>query len=210
MLNTAVSIHTPWGMSQSIETIAEGMEFISCAGHGGIRLSAALNSQVPDWLKSLTFNRQGFNGWYEEDCDWCIPVILFARQAGRWARNKGHNGFIDEAYRAFNCFHLSKIKVPMVGDEADARGLKGLYLGLYHGRDTVEKDMDDWGDRGPLIGPLKSFRVVYMTDIHLAFENYLDALKYGFRLNQAELTVKADCVAYRDRFYGDWQVLQYE
>jgi hypothetical protein len=30
-----------------------------------------------------------------------------------------------------------------------------LYLELYHGRDNVNDDMDDWGFDGPIIGPLE-------------------------------------------------------
>jgi len=210
MLNTTeTAIHTPWGMSQGIEPIVNGIDFISCAGHGGIRVSPALNSQIPGWLKDMTFNRQGWQGWYEEDCDWGIPIIVFAALAERQARRTGKSGLIEDAYRVFNRFHSSEIKLPMVGNKADEKELKGLYLGLYHGRETVEKDIDNWGDNGPLIGPLKNIRVVYMTDIQLEFENRWDALKYGLRLDQAELTVKADCVAYRNIFYGDWKIHQY-
>jgi len=208
MMNTATAIQTPWGQSQGVDVIAPGIEFVSTASHGGIRLSGQRNNQNPMWLKQLTFNEQGKTGWYEEDCDWCIPVIVFSREAGRWARNQGRHDLLDEAYRFFRRYHLPKVDVPEIGGGQVESS--GLYLGLYHGRDSVDKSMDDWGSRGPLIGPLRSFTVTYMADIRLAFENHLDALKYGFRVDQAELIVKEDCIEYREIFYGDWQVSMYE
>jgi len=208
-----VAVHTPWGLSQDREEVFPGAEFISTAGHGGLYLSCEVNSQIPAWLQKLTFNQQGRSGWYEEDCDWCIPVIIFSRKFIRWSKNKrlatkGQN-FIDDAYRSFNTYHLPKIMETMVPGYRDPEPSKlkeGLYLGLYHGRDSIDKDMNDWGKPGPLIGPLKSFTVTYVTNIRLAFEDHLDALKYGFKLDEAELTIKEDCIEYRDIFYSDWQV----
>lgn len=43
-----------------------------------------------------------------------------------------------------------------------------VYLHLFHGRDTVDQDMDDWGFDGPVIGPLDYAHITYMTDIKFA------------------------------------------
>jgi len=40
------------------------------AGHGGFKLDPALNAQVPEVCR-----RRG--GWYEEDCEWAIPFLVF-------------------------------------------------------------------------------------------------------------------------------------
>jgi hypothetical protein len=44
---------------------------VGTPSHGGFKLPRALNALVPE-----TWRRAG--GWYEEDCDWCIPVCVFA------------------------------------------------------------------------------------------------------------------------------------
>lgn len=63
-------MHTPWGKSQDQEKITRGINFYSTAGHGGYKVSAKLNEQIPDFMRNE-------DGWYEEDCEWCIPAIIF-------------------------------------------------------------------------------------------------------------------------------------
>lgn len=65
---------TPWGKAQYVYlTIPGQIAFVSTAGHGGIKLSRKMNAQVPDYMR-----RKG--GWYEEDCEWAIPFVVFASQ----------------------------------------------------------------------------------------------------------------------------------
>lgn len=61
---------TPWGSSQSVETVAPGIQFVSTAGHGGFKLSPALNRKVPNYMRSE-------DGWYEEDTEWAIVATVF-------------------------------------------------------------------------------------------------------------------------------------
>lgn len=63
-------MNTPWGVAQDIEPILEDMVFVSTAGHGGLHLDAARNRRMPEYLR-----RRG--GWYEEDCEWCLPCVVF-------------------------------------------------------------------------------------------------------------------------------------
>jgi hypothetical protein len=63
-------MYTPWGPSQETYPVIAGMVFVSTASHGGVKLDAARNRQMPEYLR-----RPG--GWYEEDCEWCLPVIVF-------------------------------------------------------------------------------------------------------------------------------------
>jgi hypothetical protein len=63
-------MNTPWGPSQEIEGIIDGIEFVSTAGHGGLKLDPAHNRRMPEYLR-----RRG--GWYEEDCEWCLPAVVF-------------------------------------------------------------------------------------------------------------------------------------
>lgn len=68
-------MHTPWGEAQSAEVLAPGIVFYSTASHGGIRLSAERQRQLPagitNWLDTYE--------WWEEDCDWVVPYLFFAR-----------------------------------------------------------------------------------------------------------------------------------
>lgn len=69
-------MNTPWGTSQSIHQIADGIESVSTAGHGGIHLSRLrikeLKAKFPEFVTFV-----GNMAWYEEDCDSCVVVLAF-------------------------------------------------------------------------------------------------------------------------------------
>ncbi|MGE3483473.1 MAG: hypothetical protein AB7L09_01955 [Nitrospira sp.] len=60
---------TPWGPAQHVYPIAEGIVFVSCAGHGGIKLDRKRNAAVPKPARRAA-------GWYEEDCEASIPIVV--------------------------------------------------------------------------------------------------------------------------------------
>jgi hypothetical protein len=66
-------MRTPWGPAQSVRLYIPGLGFASTAGHGGIKLDAARNRLIPPYMR-----RSG--GWYEEDCEWAIPFVVFANE----------------------------------------------------------------------------------------------------------------------------------
>jgi hypothetical protein len=68
---------TPWGKADHKKVYARGITFYSTPGHGGFKLSATLNAQVPQTLKDTTWGGLGHKGWYEEDCDWAIVALVF-------------------------------------------------------------------------------------------------------------------------------------
>jgi hypothetical protein len=61
---------TPWGSVQYIQYIAEGIQHVSTAGHGGIKLDRKRNSAMPEYLRCE-------GGWYEEDCDWAKVAVVY-------------------------------------------------------------------------------------------------------------------------------------
>ena len=73
---------TPWGTAQDSNVLADGIVSYSTAGHGGIWLSAARVRQLPAGIDNFLHDLR----WWEEDCDWVVPYILFAddiRSMGR-------------------------------------------------------------------------------------------------------------------------------
>lgn len=61
---------TPWGPAQSAEEIAPGISSVTCAGHGGYKLSPERNKMIPPSLRSSS-------GWYEEDTEWAKVGAIF-------------------------------------------------------------------------------------------------------------------------------------
>lgn len=83
---------TPWGPAQHVERIADGISFASCAGHGGIKVSAERNRQIPAPLRNS-------GGWYEEDCEYLIVARTFpeAFQSQSYWAAKGADDTFAEA-----------------------------------------------------------------------------------------------------------------
>ncbi len=89
-------MNTPWGPSQEIYPVIEGIVFVSTAGHGGLKLEVWRQARMPLYLR-----RPG--GWYEEDCEWSLPAAVFAAEilAGPESclRNAVHQGAHQESMR---------------------------------------------------------------------------------------------------------------
>ncbi len=65
-----MATNTPWGSSQQVIKVAIGIRDYSTASHGGFHLSPSKNSKIPAYMRNN-------DGWYEEDCAWCIPAMIF-------------------------------------------------------------------------------------------------------------------------------------
>ena len=72
----------------------------------------------------------------------------------------------------------------------------GVYIELFHGRPDPLQDLDDWGELGPVFGPLRFVHTTYAWDIKLGSD--VDTLQ--------ELNVLSDMVYYGGMWYGDWSV----
>ena len=71
-----LNIETPWGPAEDVTNIADGIDFISTAGHGGYRLSLTRVMEMPEPYRSYE-PFCGRAGWYEEDCDWCVVALAY-------------------------------------------------------------------------------------------------------------------------------------
>lgn len=100
----------------------------------------------------------------------------------------------------------------------------GVYLHLFHGRDAVDQDMEDWGFDGPTIGPLRYVHLTYLSDPKIAadeevirrfFPDY--AAEYdAFALKHSNsncpfweehtMETSNDLIKYAGKFYGDFSV----
>lgn len=74
--------YSPWGPVQSSTELAPGITLIETAGHGGIRLSAERQKQLPAWAKQIESRFCSKPTWWEEDCEMVIPYIVFYEELG--------------------------------------------------------------------------------------------------------------------------------
>ena len=66
---------TPWGQAHSSRTYAAGVIHHDTSSHGGFELSADRQAEMPAALRNI--HPFAGDGWYEEDCDWCIVALAF-------------------------------------------------------------------------------------------------------------------------------------
>lgn len=90
--------YSPWGAIQHAKQIAEGIDLVSTASHGGFKLDRRRNAQMPE-----VFRRKG--GWYEEDCEYALVVLifpeLFSEREVELSHKSAKNWFPDEYEKHF-------------------------------------------------------------------------------------------------------------
>lgn len=73
-------IYTPWGQSQEIRALGpEGAIQVSTASHGGVWIPETMYQELPIGMRETSYST---GGWYEEDCDCCIPFAFFGERLG--------------------------------------------------------------------------------------------------------------------------------
>jgi hypothetical protein len=77
-----------------------------------------------------------------------------------------------------------------------------LYLRLFHGRNSMKEEMDDWGFDGPIIGPLQWCHTTYACDVKLALLGNYDS--------DYDLPIVGGCLKFEGKYYGDWSVFYSE
>ena len=83
----------------------------------------------------------------------------------------------------------------------------GMYLALFHGRESKREVMHQFGFAGPLLGPLQYCHTTYLSDIKILFEDVEDAqLCCGSDEKDVILTVVDDMICFENAYYGDWSV----
>ncbi len=68
---------TPWGKADHQVTLARGIISYSTPSHGGIWLSPERIEMIKMVLPNVKNWVGGFE-WWEEDCDWAVPYVVFA------------------------------------------------------------------------------------------------------------------------------------
>jgi hypothetical protein len=73
-----------------------------------------------------------------------------------------------------------------------------VYIDLYHGRESLDVDMNErggWGTQGPVLGPFEYIHVTYGSHIRGIWANGRE---------ECWLWYVGDCVYYDGVLYGDW------
>jgi hypothetical protein len=96
-----IGLNSPWDGIDWAQQMAPGCYSVSTPGHGGMLVLDAQNKQIPYPLRYDSFNRQGMQGWYEEDCDFAIPILRYHAEIAE------HCGLTDQQHTE-NCYRAVK------------------------------------------------------------------------------------------------------
>jgi hypothetical protein len=85
----------------------------------------------------------------------------------------------------------------------------GLYLGMYHGRNTLDEDLSDWGFNGPMI-PIENLTVTYFEHYRIQVRpDLVDTVSKMFSAlpeDWIDLAIVNDLLQCDGKFYGDWSI----
>ena len=80
---------SPWGPIQQLEKLGPGWYRVETASHGGMLLSIERVKDIEAAWLNASFGGQGWDGIFEEDIDWCIPVLAFEDEYRAYAKADG-------------------------------------------------------------------------------------------------------------------------
>ena len=93
-----------------------------------------------------------------------------------------------------------------------------LYLRLFHGRNAVDEQLDDWGFDGPTIGPLSFVHVTFMRDVKFSaspevMDRFFPEVMAEWRAKgysnadgpicDWQFSIVNDLIEYQGKYYGD-------
>jgi hypothetical protein len=78
---------SPWGAIDHVFGLGPDVVVVATPSHGGLWVSPEAMPLIPAPLRATAYS---CGGWFEEDCDWCIPYLAlglhrFEPDAGRGA-----------------------------------------------------------------------------------------------------------------------------
>jgi len=76
MRNPGAVSDSPWGEVQNTTPVTEGIEQVTTAGHGGIRVFGQTSTKLSVAAKDQAICEDG-SYWFEEDCNWAIVANEF-------------------------------------------------------------------------------------------------------------------------------------
>jgi len=63
---------SPWGAVDHVQALGPDVVAVSTPSHGGLWVSPEAMTSIPAALRATAYSS---GGWFEEDCDWCIPYL---------------------------------------------------------------------------------------------------------------------------------------
>jgi hypothetical protein len=164
-------MRTPWGIAQHTETILPGILRVHTAGHGGLKLNRSRNAKIPKYMRAK-------GGWYEEDCQWAIPGVVFAEERNEWAasaKDALRDSFPDYYEKFFN-----EIIPPGQSHVKDERAFQDANKNNWIVISASRAD----GDPDTVIGiaTIGGVRTAPQKVFHISAKDYANRGKFGYAI----------------------------
>jgi hypothetical protein len=91
---------SPWGLIERVTPLGPDASAVITPSHGGIWVTPAALAAMPADLRRTAYSR---DGWFEEDCDWCIPYLALGLNAHDSAPDR--DGNLQAARRTMQAYH---------------------------------------------------------------------------------------------------------
>ena len=124
-------MNTPWGQSQSVETLARGIHWVSTASHGGLMVSAGVAAK----LLSERAIKNAFPGTcaeyvcFEEDCSYAIAFY----EHPEWKRHLDRKALAE--------WECSNLDPDSYMGKAKASAIPKLIAEVSKSDDAIREDM---------------------------------------------------------------------
>ena len=69
---------SPWGRIDNVTPLGPEAVSVTTPSHGGIWVTPDALERIPQPLRATAYSG---GGWFEEDCDWCIPYLVLGLDA---------------------------------------------------------------------------------------------------------------------------------
>lgn len=102
---------SPWGQIDHLEPLGPDAVSVATPSHGGIWVSPEALARIPERRRATAYSG---GGWFEEDCDWCIPYLALRLDQHEPDPERGAR-FLEAARRTFQQWHD--------GDPAELEGV---------------------------------------------------------------------------------------
>ena len=102
--------NTPWGKVNEASELAEGIISYSTPSHGGIWLSKERQKVISALIPNVK-NYCGGLEWWEEDCDWTIPYVIFQNDIKRSGKAYRFEENLETAESIIKRYHPEAISI---------------------------------------------------------------------------------------------------
>ena len=105
---------SPWGTIDHVYALGPDVVAVATPSHGGLWVPPEAMTSIPAPLRASAYSG---DGWFEEDCDWCIPYLVLGLHHFEDSAERGEQ-VLEAARTTLRRFHAEL--AGLIPDSADA------------------------------------------------------------------------------------------